>query len=79
MLPQCDYGYTLTQLQESLDAVTFKHLNEWLYGQTAMWCSGSVYNHDLGSYEQACGGVAHGTVIYTHDVDRFLLGVGVVD
>jgi hypothetical protein len=77
--PECEGGYPLHQLETVMDDSQFSRLQRFLYGQTMMWCSGSAYNYDLGSYEQACGGVAHGTVIYTHDVERFLLGVGVGD
>lgn len=48
-------------------------------GQTMMLCDGRRYNHDAREYEVACGGVAHGVVVYPWDVERFLAGLPVVD
>lgn len=75
--PECSYGYTIAQLHDILG----EHLADfelWMYGQTAMLCSGERYNHDTQQYESDCD-EPHGAVVYTRDLERYLQGRPVID
>lgn len=83
-------GYPWTQLETIFPDKTFAMLKGWMYGQTMMLCDGSPereWVHDEsapgGRYLVEVGpskcGQAHGGVVYEWDLDRFLLGLPVVD
>lgn len=77
--PDCEGGYSIPRLETFLDPEQLKELWAWMDGQTYMLCEGRAYNHDTREYEEACGGVAHGPVIYPSDVHRFLHKLPIVD
>jgi len=78
--PECHGGYPIAQLQRELDEDTFEKLSTWMRGQTGMICTGQKYNYDTEKYEPSeCGDEPHGMVIYSWDVDRFFLGLPVID
>lgn len=78
--PQCTFGYPVSQLENELTRDEWNDLDRWLDGQTMAICSGQVYNHDKGEYEPSlCAGEAHGTVVYVHDVKRWLAGQPIID
>lgn len=76
--PECKYGYTRAQLRVILDN-NMGDFDTWMRGQTMTFCEGKSYNHDTRQYEEACGGVAHGIVVYPWDLQRYLDGGKVVD
>jgi hypothetical protein len=78
--PACTgYGFSATQLEEAMDPQQFRRLEQWMSGQTMMLCDGRKFNHDTREYEPSdCGG-AHGVVIYTWDVERFLAAGKIID
>ncbi len=76
--PACLLGYTHRQLAEIL-GVRIADFREWFAGQTGAICEGRLWDREQTRYAPACGGVAHGPVVYRHDVERFLLGLPVVD
>lgn len=78
-IPECEAGFPYTQLMEIMDPQQFARLETWLYGQTVALCDGRLYNYETREYESCCNGVAHGRVIYPHDVHRFLRGWPVID
>lgn len=70
--PLCQGGYPLYQVEQFLDAKTFTAFKEWMSGQTMMLCRGRKYNHETKEYEEDCGGVSHGGVVYAWDLKRYL-------
>ena len=72
--PACEGGYTADQVEEIMGAA-LPVFNRWMRGQTIMLCEGWSYNHETKHYDEACGGVAHGPVVYPWDLKRFLDGV----
>ncbi len=64
--PDCTHGYSFDLLSETLGAETFADLMDWLHGQTMMLCDGTDH-------------LAHGPVVYTGDVRRFLNGGWIYD
>lgn len=76
--PECRLGYTYTQLTTIL-GWRLDDFGRWMRGQTMSLCDGRKYNHDSKVYEEACGGVSHGGVVYRHDLERYLLDLPVID
>jgi len=75
--PECAYGYTAEQLEQILGK-DLERFYGWMYGQTMTLCQGEKYNHETKSYEEACGGIVHGPVVYSLDLARYLAGRTVV-
>ena len=71
--PGCRLGYTHDQIVDIMGD-QLEDFYEWMYGQTGAICEGRQYNRKTGEYEEACGGVAHGTVCYRWDVERYIEG-----
>ena len=72
--PACELGYTTQQVAEITGARLPEFL-KWFFGQTGAICEGRRYNHKTKKYEKRCGGVAHGHIVYAHDLERFLGGL----
>lgn len=76
-------GYPWSQLDEILPPDTAKALGQWMYGQTMMICDGSPERKWIDGELIEVGPPkcdrAHGPVVYEWDLDRFLLGLPVVD
>lgn len=70
--PECRMGYTTSQLYSHLDEDEFDALMHWMRGQTMAICDRVRYTRELEMYEPS--GCTHetDTVLYTHDVRRFL-------
>lgn len=75
--PDCDRGYSFDLLEETLGEVRFDELMKWMYGQTMAICDGQRYDHDTKQYHDT--GHAHGPVVYSYDVHRFLAGGPILD
>lgn len=75
--PDCDHGYSVALLEETLGEERFKELMGWLYGQTMMLCDGRRYDPVTESYTETHE--AHGPVIYAWDVERFMRGGPILD
>ena len=68
--PACESGFTRDQVATLVpDLTAFDH---WMRGQTQCICEGRAFNHETRTYHEKCGGVAHGCVTYTWDLDRYL-------
>lgn len=78
MKPECEWGYTENQVRK-LTGDRYQEFLEWMNGQTRSLCDGRQFNHKLSRYEQACNGVAHGSITYPWDVERFLKGLPIID
>ena len=76
--PECAYGYTTEQLEQILGEGLDRFYG-WMRGQTMALCQGAAYNHETKQYEEACGGIEHGPVVYSWDLARYLAGRTVVD
>lgn len=76
--PECAWGYTTQQLRRILGS-HFDDFGRWMRGQTMTLCNGQKYNHDTEEYEEACGGVSHGGVVYPWDLGRYLNNLPVID
>ncbi len=74
-VPSCSYGYTIAQLNE-IFGNNIDTFNNWMYGQTVMLCEGTRYNHDTKSYEPSECGEAHGPIVYSWDVMRYVASRG---
>lgn len=70
--PECVGGYTNRQIEEIVGTARLDQFWHWMRGQTMMLCEGKKYNHDTKQYEEACGGVAHGGIVYACDLRGFL-------
>lgn len=69
----CEYGYSWSFLEETMDPDTFKKFSHWMRGQTCTICDGRLYNHEKKQYEpSACANNPHEGVAYSWDVHRFL-------
>lgn len=82
MLPEplCSSGYPWYQIKEEiLDAGELAKFSDWMYGQTMSICNGRRYSHETKEYQESCGGVAHGGVVYPWDLQRFLAGRPIID
>jgi hypothetical protein len=84
-LPQakCKHGYTSDQLKGILGS-RIDEFNKWMYGQTMTKCSGEkIYEdgdgYDYGDQNHHGCQEAHGLVVFTHDLKRFLAGLPVID
>lgn len=77
--PVCELGYPWTQLEEEMSREQYLEFREWMTGQTMAICQGKLYNHKTRQYEESCGGVGHGGVVYAWDLDRYLSGLPVID
>ncbi len=77
--PECEGGYPWSQIDAIFDVDTVKRLEKFMAGQTMMICEGRRYNHETGGYREACGGVPHGGVVYSWDLQRFVEGRKVID
>lgn len=75
--PDCDRGYSFDLLKETLGAARFSELMDWMHGQTMMLCDGRRYDHDAREYYETHP--AHGPVVYTWDVERWLKGGQILD
>lgn len=75
--PDCDRGYSVDLLKETLGEDRFSALMDWMYGQTMMLCDGRRYDHEAKAYYETHA--AHGPVVYTWDVQRFMDGRPVID
>lgn len=73
----CDIGFTASDLESLLTEDQLADLHQWLWGQTQGICEGRKYVHETGTYEEACGGVAHGVATYPWDVERFMASRGI--
>ena len=58
--------------------VRLYEFRQWMNGQTEALCEGREYNYETDEYEPTGEG-PHGLVTYRQDVERFLLGLPVVD
>jgi hypothetical protein len=88
--PTCKYGYTSRDISRIFDlGVDAEHFWRWMRGQTMMLCDGTRYDPDVawtdsrgvkyqGRYELDCP-VAHGGIVYVHDVALYLSGGDCVD
>lgn len=77
--PLCEGGYPHDQLERELGEQAFNRLMIWMEGQTQMLCEGRSYSHETKEYGEACGGVAHGPVVYVWDVERWLAAGPIID
>lgn len=75
--PDCTHGYSFDLLEETLGAARFAELMDWMRGQTMMLCDGRRYDHDTQEYYETHD--AHGPVVYTWDIQRFLRGGPILD
>lgn len=72
--PECRSGYTRQQVDQILEVRgrSRAEFDAWMRGQTIALCEGQRWDYETESYVEACGGVAHGAVIYPWDLERFL-------
>lgn len=69
--PDCESGYSLYFLEETMPLDAFDDFMIWMNGQTMCICDGRRYSHeDKQYYETGCG--PHGAVAYSWDVHRWL-------
>lgn len=76
--PECEAGYTYGQIRAILGGRT-EDFYRWMSGQTMSMCTGRRYNHETHQTEDACGGVAHGPIVYTWDLERYIQGLPIID
>lgn len=70
--PLCKGGYTKDQIQRIIGLSDLPNFRRWMNGQTQMLCEGRYWNAEKSGWYPACGGVAHGPVVYTHDLRRYI-------
>lgn len=76
--PECRFGFTASQVEEIMGS-RFDEFTGWMYGQTMSICDGTLWDYAQKKAVPSDCGRAHGTVIYRWDVERFLIGLPVVD
>lgn len=77
--PACEDGYPWSQLATILNEQELARLDIWMQGQTMCFCGGQKYDHDTKSYHESCGGIAHGSVVYPHDLIRWIEAGPIID
>jgi hypothetical protein len=79
--PECESGYPQWQVEEILAKFgrSQDEFGKWVYGQTMSLCQGQSYNYNTRSYDEKCGGVAHGGIVYPWDLERFLQRKRIID
>jgi len=77
--PECRWGYPWSQLELFLGEASLRSLEHFMRGQTQVLCNGLQWNRDTESYDEACGGIAHGAVVYSWDFERWLQGRTAID
>ena len=76
--PSCELGYTEEDLSTILTDPEKEDFYRWMRGQTLALCDGRRYNHERREYEETgCG--PHGMAYYESDVQRFILGLPIID
>lgn len=75
--PDCGHGYSVDLLEEVLGDSRFAELMDRIHGQTMMLCDGRRYDPEIEGYTETHD--AHGPVVYTWDVHRFLRGGRILD
>lgn len=76
-VPECELGYTEEQVK-SITGSRYTEFNYWMNGQTMAICDGRAYDHTLQVYKSTgCG--PHGGIVYSGDVERFMLGLPIID
>ena len=74
----CKYGMTPEDLASIFTKDELKDLDYWMRGQTCTLCEGRKWSYEKKEYvSDDCG--PHGMVMYRHDVERFILGLPVID
>jgi len=74
---ECTFGYTDEQVTRVMGARLYD-FRKWMRGQTGGICDGMEWSYEKNEYEKTgCG--PHGYVTYRQDVERFLLGLPMVD
>lgn len=77
--PECQMGYTRRQLHEILSE-KYAVFMAWMNGQTQSICDGREYDPVSKTIVPSqCTPVAHGSIVYPHDLRRFLEGLPVID
>jgi len=79
MFPEadCNGGYSFALLEATLGEERFAELTDFMNGQTMTLCEGRRYDHETESYTETHE--AHGPVVYTWDVERFMRGGPILD
>lgn len=77
--PACESGYPWSQLGSFLNEASLRLLEHFMHGQTMVLCEGRRWNQETDSWDEACGGVAHGVVVYPWDFERWIDGRPVID
>lgn len=77
--PECKLGYTREQIREMFGTGDrLAAFWSFMYGQTLGVCTGKKYNLVEDEYlPTGCG--PHGSVVYSHDVERFIRGLPPLD
>lgn len=79
-IPQsCPIGLTEDDL-EKLFGDELEDFKKWMVGQTFSICTGERYDFDQNAYtSSSCFPNPHGYVYYRGDVERYILGLPVID
>lgn len=78
--PSCPWGYTYEDLQRIFTTdVELNRFSKWMHGQTMMLCDGRRYDDQIRLMLPIPGHPAHGTIVYTWDVERYLRGLPIID
>ena len=74
----CKLGMTSANLASVFSEEELEDLHHWMRGQTGAICEGVEWDYATEDYiESGCG--PHGYIVYTGDVERFVLGLPVID
>ncbi len=76
--PACRLGYPWEQVERILGGSAAR-FSEWMSSQTVALCQGEVYNYDKKAYEPSGCDRPHGTVVYAHDLRRYLAKQPIID
>lgn len=77
----CPMGYTIEDLKRRFPTTEeFDDFQTWMVGQTGAICNGQRYDYDRHEYvKDECFDNPHGIVVYWWDVNRYLMGLPVID
>ena len=76
----CAQGHTVKDLVEAWGEERFTEFYHWWWGQTGAICDGQKFNSETNEYEPStCHPNIHGQVFYSHDVEKFVNGLPVID
>lgn len=73
-VPYCKKGYCVGQVKKIVGESKLQEFWEW-FGDSWLECECRLCHIETEEFDQCCGGISHGLVVPTEDVETFLLSL----